>query len=195
MTPEPLSAFLAGMRALAVTAFETPVSYPSKLRSAFSLRYPGQAITVVNEGVPGEQTTTAVDRLPSVLDASRPEVLLLQHGANDIYGNNRANLLVVRDNVRRMIRLARARQVAVLAGTLLPQRQGACRGASWALVPEVNDLLRPVIAAEGAVLVDLYEAFGGQAGSLIGPDGLHPNEAGYQKMADTFFDTIRQRFE
>lgn len=195
ISPEPLSAFLADMRALAATTFETSVSYPSKLRAAFSLRYPGQPISVVNEGVPGEQTTTALGRLPSVLDIDRPEVLLLQHGANDIFGHNTENMVVVRDNVRRMIQVARGRQVAVLVGTLLPQRQGACRGSSWDLVPQVNDLLRFVVATEGAVLVDLFAAFGGQPGTLIGPDGLHPNEAGYQKMADTFFDTIRQRFE
>lgn len=183
------------MRALGATAFETPVSYPSKLRAAFSLRYPGQVISVVNEGVPGEQTTTALGRLPTVLDINRPEGLLLQHGANDIYGHNTANMVVVRDNIRRMIQIARGRQVAVLVGTLLPQRQGACRGASWDLVPQVNDLLRLVVATEGAVLVDLFTAFGGQPGTLIGPDGLHPNEAGYQRMADTFFDTIRQRYE
>jgi lysophospholipase L1-like esterase len=48
---------------------------------------------------------------------------------------------------------------------------------------------------EGAVLVDLYEAFAGQVDALIGGDGLHPNEAGYQHMAETFFAAIRARLE
>ena len=49
--------------------------------------------------------------------------------------------------------------------------------------------------AEGAELVDLYQAFDGHVDTLIGGDGLHPNEAGYQKMAETFFTAIRGRLE
>ena len=33
------------------------------------------------------------------------------------------------------------------------------------------------------------------AGVLIGFDGLHPNEAGYQRMAETFYAEIRRRLE
>jgi hypothetical protein len=45
------------------------------------------------------------------------------------------------------------------------------------------------------VLVDLYPVFEGNLDTLLGPDGLHPTEAGYQKMAETFFATIRERLE
>jgi lysophospholipase L1-like esterase len=30
---------------------------------------------------------------------------------------------------------------------------------------------------------------------LIGEDGLHPSAAGYQRIADTFFDAIRKNLE
>jgi lysophospholipase L1-like esterase len=44
--------------------------------------------------------------------------------------------------------------------------------------------------------VDLHAAFGGTATTeLIGPDGLHPTEAGYQKIADTFFAAIKSTLE
>jgi lysophospholipase L1-like esterase len=52
-----------------------------------------------------------------------------------------------------------------------------------------------MVAAEGAVLVDLYAAFGGVAGDLIGPDGLHPSDSGHQRIAETFFTAIRGQFE
>ena len=44
--------------------------------------------------------------------------------------------------------------------------------------------------AEGAILVDLYQAFEGQTDTLLGPDGLHPNDAGYQLISQTFFEAI-----
>jgi lysophospholipase L1-like esterase len=52
-----------------------------------------------------------------------------------------------------------------------------------------------MVASEGAILVDLYPVFEASLGELIGPDGLHPSEAGYRKIADTFFDAIKQRLE
>ena len=50
-------------------------------------------------------------------------------------------------------------------------------------------------AANGATLVDVYQAFGGSADPYIGQDGLHPNSSGYQTMAETFFKTIQSKFE
>ena len=71
---------------------------------------------------------------------------------------------------------------------------GARAFAPRAIVP-INDLIRGMAAAEGAVLVDLYPAFEGHVDTLLGADGLHPNEAGYQKMAETFFAAVRGRLE
>ena len=53
----------------------------------------------------------------------------------------------------------------------------------------------PAAVAEGATLVDLYQAFGGTPDPLIDADGLHPNAMGYQKMGETFFTTIRSMLE
>jgi lysophospholipase L1-like esterase len=41
----------------------------------------------------------------------------------------------------------------------------------------------------------VYQAFGSDAPSLIGFDGLHPTPAGYQRIADTFFATIKSSLE
>jgi lysophospholipase L1-like esterase len=58
-----------------------------------------------------------------------------------------------------------------------------------------NDGIRVLAGSQGVALVDLYAAFVGQESTLIGFDGLHPSEAGYQKIAQTFFDVIRARYE
>jgi len=62
-------------------------------------------------------------------------------------------------------------------------------------VAAANTQIRALAAAEGVILVDLYPAFAGSTDTLIGPDGLHPSEAGYQKMADTFYAAVTQRLE
>jgi lysophospholipase L1-like esterase len=53
--------------------------------------------------------------------------------------------------------------------------------------------LREVARGEGAFLVD-FEAMGFEL-RLIGADGLHPTEEGYQRMAEILFDQARTWFE
>jgi hypothetical protein len=44
----------------------------------------------------------------------------------------------------------------------------------------------------GATLVDVYAAIGNPPPTaLLGADGLHPTEAGYVRIAETFFERIR----
>jgi lysophospholipase L1-like esterase len=78
---------------------------------------------------------------------------------------------------------------------LLPQRVNACRAYAPSLIAPTNDLIRSLALTEGATLVDLYQAFTGMENTLLGIDGLHPTEAGYDKMAQTFFDAIRPKLE
>lgn len=180
---------------------QSPISYPSRLRSLLEARYPAQSFTVINEGNGGEFIADGAADLPRVLTQDNPQVLLLQEGTNDMDGiffgaNPETQMTTVVNNLRTMIRTARSRGITVFVGTLTPQRAGACRGYAPAYIGPVNDRIRPMVAGEDATLADIYAAFGGTAGTdLIGPDGLHPSQAGYSKIADTFFDVIRQRLE
>lgn len=171
---------------------DSPISYPNKLRSLLAARYTAQTFTVINEGNSGEVVADGAAALPNVLIKDGPQVLLLQEGANDVnQGNSPANIAA---SLRSMVRDAKSRGIQPYVGTLLPM-SGTCRGTAASSVPPANDQIRAMVASEGVPLVDLYQAFGAVPGPLIGPDGLHPSEAGYQKMADTFFDAIRQRLE
>ena len=62
-------------------------------------------------------------------------------------------------------------------------------------MPIFNAEVRKLATNEGAILVDIFAAFGGEPGTLIGNDGLHPTEAGYQRIAETFFEVIRNHVE
>ena len=98
--------------------------------------------------------------------------------------------------LRTMIGAARGRTVQVFLGTLLPERVGACRGYAPDVVAPANDQIRALAASENVVLVDLYAAFGADAPTtLIGFDGLHPTAAGYELIAQKFFESIRQKLE
>jgi lysophospholipase L1-like esterase len=161
-------------------------------------RYVAQSFVVTNEGNSGELVADGKTRLTQSLNANLPQVLLLQEGANDMTGGRPPIDTIVND-FRAMIRDARGRGVQVFLGTLLPQREGACRAYDYCDgvndVVTLNARLRTLAASEGAVLVDLYQTFDGQTATWLGLDGLHPNEAGYQKMADVFYSAVTQALE
>ncbi len=178
-------------------AANDPWAYPNVLQALLRSAYSAQSPVVSNRGSSGEPLSEGVTRLPGVLDRDAPQVLLLQEGANDVNQGRSPDSIAAA--LRAMVREARTRGIQVFVGTLLPQRPlgvlGSCRGFGAENVAPVNERLRAMVASEGATLVDLHEAFGGAPGDLIGPDGLHPSEAGYRKMAESFFAALRQRLE
>jgi lysophospholipase L1-like esterase len=178
-----------------------PDSYSGVLYNLLIQRYTAQAFEVFAAGFGGECTqgvgcaSYGVLRLPGVLDADAPQVLLLQEGANDLILGGATAIPGLVSGLRSMIREARRRGIVVFLGTLLPQRQGGLRAGNPALIPLANDQIRGLAASEGATLVDVYEAFGGSPDPWIDKDGLHATPAGYSKVADTFFAAIRSRLE
>jgi acyl-CoA thioesterase-1 len=168
-------------------------SYPAVLQALLRARYTANTIVVLDEGVGGELVGTGLSRLPGVLNSQPPAgALLLLEGVNDLNQFGVPGIAPAVAGLRQMIRNARGRSMVVFAATLLPQRAENRR----ALVVTMNDAIRPMVAAEGAILVDLFQAFGGTADPLlIASDGLHPTAAGYEKIAQTFFDAIRSRLE
>jgi lysophospholipase L1-like esterase len=177
----------------------SPTAYPVHLQALLSERYTTQEISVVNEGLSGETIEAGVAALPRILTGDPPEVLLLHHGVHTINTRQREAIAPVVDGLRRMIQEARSRGIVVLVGTLLPQRPGSCRAFDHTDerddVVAANVLIRPMVGSEGALLVDLYEAFNNRTAVLIGQDGLHPSAAGYRAIAETFFLEIQRRLE
>ena len=173
--------------------------YPLQLQSALRSRYTDQTATVVNSGVAGETAVEGLRRLPSVLAAETPEVVLLLEGVNDLATGNPSAVQPMIDALRLMIRQARGRGAMVLLATLLPERAGpgtpSARNGALPLLDPANDQIRLLARVEGAVLVDLFQGLGGTPDPWIGSDNLHPNDTGYQKIADLWFEAIRLQFE
>lgn len=173
-------------------------SYPTKLLTLLRTRYFTQAsqFVVTNAGLPREWAVDGVLRLPGVLAATNPQVVLLLTGANDLEAvpvQSTVNSVLV--GLQTMVRTARNRGAAVFVATLPPGRPGGRLALNNGLVLSLNSGIRSGAAAEGATVVDLHAAMLADVNTLIGIDGLHPTEAGYQRMAETFFASIRAAFE
>ena len=186
------------LRRFSIAGEASLAAYPRAVHGLLTSRYTAQSFVVDNEGNPGEFAAEGKSRLPDVLTQRAPEVLLLLQGTVDAsQGSPSANAIV--EDLRAMIRSARGRGIEVFVGTLTPQRANACRGYDFCDgvndVVRTNTLIRSMVPAEGGTLVELYQPFESQVTTWLGQDGLHPNEAGYAKIAELFFDAIRARLE
>jgi lysophospholipase L1-like esterase len=171
-------------------------SYPTQLQSLLRARYTAQAssIAVTNAGRSGERATDGALRLPDLAANLRPEVVLLLAGANDLAGLGNAGVSSAVLAVEAMAKEARFRNARVFIAAMTPPRPGQ-RALAASLVQTYNARLQAITRGEGAVFVDLYSALLENVNVYIGVDGLHPTEAGYRRMAEAFFDAIRQDLE
>lgn len=172
-------------------------SYPTVLQSLMAARYTAQApvIEVRNEGLSGElaRDASAQARLAQALATHRPGVVLLMHGYNDIIDpsvlSSTATAIAV------MAAEARNRGARVFIANLAPSRTTGANARPASSVTGFNERLLTVIRGEGATLVDIHGAILPAVNTYIGIDGLHPNEAGYRKIAETFLATIQATLE
>jgi lysophospholipase L1-like esterase len=147
-------------------------SYPAQLEKLAGRR-------VVREGVPGEVSEAGLARLPEVLDEHRPRVLLLCHGGNDFL--QRLPKAKAAENLRAMIRLAKARGIDVL---LIGTPEPGLTLSTAAFYAEIAKEFR--IPYEGDVLSKILRDAGLKA------DQVHPNALGYRLMAERVYALLQK---
>lgn len=170
-------------------------SYPTVLETRLRVTYSAQAvlISVTNGGAPSERILDGAQRFPSVYDSTRPQVVLIQEGAN---GLPQVGPDISTGVMRTMVQHAKAGGSRVFVGSMIPQVPGRPRATTPASeLLAYNNTLQLMSQQESVVYVDLYNAMLADAATLIGADGLHPTEAGYRRMAELFFAAIRQQLE
>jgi lysophospholipase L1-like esterase len=187
--------FTFGTTSAAVERVIPGDTYVQKLEFLLAERYPDQRVTIANAGVPGQYMDQIEDRYPAALRQSNAQVLLLQGGVNDINTDGARSITDVVTRLERVTRDAQSRGVAVVLATLAPQRPGSLKGTSPEVVRDLNARIRDLCRRYRTGCADVYAAFGNEQSPLIGSDGLHPTPAGYDKIAETYFDVIGRLFE
>lgn len=147
------------------------------------LRERGYDYTVVNASMSGETTAGGLTRLPKLLDDRKPEIVVLELGAND--GLRGTPVRVMQGNLKEMIRLSRGVQAKILlVGIRLPPNYGrqygdAFRGVYPALAKQYGLPLVPF----------LLEGVAQDRGEMQ-EDGLHPVAAAEPMVLDNVWSKI-----
>jgi len=155
------------------------ITYPARLSQMLDK-------AVVNEGIAGERTAEGLARINRVLDESTPGFILLLYGANDMIQSRPGERIL--GYLATMVDRAYNRKTIPVIATLLPM-VGEHEGFADK-VDRMNVLIRDYAARENIVLVDLHEAFQPDPESFLSDDGLHPNRAGTELIARSFYDVL-----
>lgn len=139
---------------------------------------------VINAGVPGDTTEGGLKRLPSLLEAHAPQLLLVELGGNDFL--RRLPSSQTRNNLKAILSQARARGVpAVLVAVPRPNLMGA------ALRSLSDDPLYAELAEETQtpLIADVLSET--LSRNELKADPIHPNAAGYRRIAEGMAEELR----
>ncbi len=172
-------------------------AYPTILAKLLQARYTAQAdsIVVANYGFGGEKASNARTRFIAALNIVRPDAVLLMEGTNDIGLGENGAASGAASEIRNMAAEARLRGMRVFIATVAPGRPGGTKTIPDFFLVDYANRMRAVAASEGAVMVDIYQALKTDVFRYIGVDGVHPNEVGYDRIAQEFFNAIQATLE
>jgi len=166
--------------------------YPPQLETILVSR--GLPADVINEGLAGETTAEALSRINSVLNrANAGDVLLLMEGTNDI--NARISNETIVENLNVMANRAEVRSIEAVHATVIPRLPGNGADSRNLVTASLAGLIRELAWVEERRLADPFEVILRQAPDfsslyLGGADKLHPNQEGYDLIAEVFADVL-----
>lgn len=169
---------------------DTAGGYPARLQGR--LRGHFGVANVRNRGADATNTYEARERLPRNL--FNDAFALILYGTNDwhIAGcQTDPAVCPTVENLRIIVQEVKAVGTLPFIATITPANPAINADRNkW--IASINTGIKAMAAQEGAFLVDLYQAFQNQGGDLsrFFSDDVHPNAAGYDVIANAWFEAI-----
>jgi lysophospholipase L1-like esterase len=170
--------------------------YPERLLTRLNTSHSPQQFVVFNEGLPGELALNALSRFRTMLTNRRPGAVLLLEGINDL--SNGFSPSRTAAAVFQLVEAATATGVPVVVATMfqtypVTDPAGQHRPNAADEVPAFNAEIRRL--AQGRLnvhLLDLERLMRDRR--LVGADGLHLTDAGFEVLSASFLQRIEAAF-
>jgi acyl-CoA thioesterase-1 len=145
--------------------------YPSRLSEMLSK-------PVINAGVPGDTTSTAMRRLDQDVLSHAPRIVFITLGGNDL--KNGVSKKVAFENLKVIVEKIQAEGALVVLGGINIPFWGKGFGEAYEnLAEETGSILIP----------NIYKGIMGNPKLMS--DRIHPNAKGYEIMAKFFYDAVK----
>lgn len=147
-------------------------SYPAVLSQLTGLK-------IINAGVPGEISEQGLKRLPKLLKTTKPNLVILCHGGNDIL--RRLNRQQLKNNLQKMVELIQQENIDVVLIS----------------VPEFSFTMAPPelysdIAEQYNIPIDPQILSNIERDSSMKSDQVHPNVLGYKRMGESIYSLLQK---
>jgi len=147
---------------------------------------------VINQGINAQRSDVIAARFDEDVVAKKPAVVVIIAGVNDVYQGRPAQH--VQDQLAAMYQRAHGAGIRVVAGTIIPYNTATAD--QNARMRDINAWIRTQGRADsGVIVVDTRAAVAapGEPDKLASSaDSLHPDAAGYRKMADAIAPAVTQ---
>lgn len=166
VTPDPV----AVTKVLAIsdslgTGFGIATPWPPRLANALG-------VTVINNSESGEPTSYGVRVIQDLITSEQPTHVVILLGTNDAIRESVSGAI---SNLQEMVNIASSNNVTAIVATLPPITRSSTENSRAA---QISDGIRSL---SGAQIADIRTVL---SNSDIA-DGVHPNDGGQQKIADT----------
>ena len=141
--------------------------------------------SIANASISGETTAGGLSRLPALLQRNRPQITVIELGANDALRG--LSLAATDANLRKMVQLARqADSKPLLVGMMLPPNFGP------AYAKQFSNMYRRIAQSEKIALVPfLLDGFADDL-AWFQPDRIHPTARAQSRMLDNVWPVLSE---
>jgi acyl-CoA thioesterase-1 len=156
-------------------------AYPAQLQR--KLAEDGYYFDVVNAGVSGDTSSGALSRIEWVISALKPDIIILETGAND--GLRGIDPDILRKNLDRIVSVIKANNIEVLlcGMKMLPNMGPEYSKAFTRVYPEIAQ------KHEIPLVPFFLEGVGGDP-RFNQSDRLHPTAKGYRRIVDHIYPYV-----
>lgn len=139
---------------------------------------------IINASISGETTLGGRNRIEQALETHRPEIVILELGAND--GLRGASIKSIYENLGAIIKKCQQHSALVLlAGMQLPPNYGITYTQKFqAIFPQLAESYQ-------IKLIPFLMAGFGDKHDFFQADGIHPNETAQKKIAENVWEVLQ----
>jgi len=143
----------------------------------------GYSYRILNSSISGDTTQGGLARLPRLLDRYKPEIVIIELGAND--GLRGINPGITRANMTSMIQQSQhIGALVLLAGIRLPPNYGN------AFLEKFESMYADLANEFGTLLVPFFMQGVALSPDLLQADNIHPNEKGQPVLLDNVWKVL-----